>query len=157
MTSFLSTYENKIDKKGRVSVPAPFRTALKNQIFKGVIAFPSLAVPAVESFGRDMLEDMNRRRLDQTLEGGDFERALIGEQAGSVVETIMSLVTEMPFDSEGRIVLPASLIDHAGITDRASFVGRGNRFQIWAPARFAEHQQQELAVLRARLQAERGT
>ena len=38
---FLSTYENNIDKKGRVSVPASFRSHLSNLGYNGVICYPS--------------------------------------------------------------------------------------------------------------------
>ena len=38
---FLSTYENKLDKKGRVSVPAGFRSHLSNLGYNGVICYPS--------------------------------------------------------------------------------------------------------------------
>ena len=38
---FLSTYENKLDKKGRVSVPASFRSHLSNLGYNGVICYPS--------------------------------------------------------------------------------------------------------------------
>lgn len=151
MTSFLSTFVNKVDRKGRISVPAPFRSALAEQSFQGIIAYPSLSDPAIEAFGRDVLEHMSRRRFDQTLEDGDFERALLGAEGDDAVETIMAMARELPFDGDGRIVLPAQLAESAGITDRAAFVGRGTRFQIWAPEAFEEHQQAALARLRARL------
>jgi len=63
----------------------------------------------------------------------------------------MSLANELPFDGEGRIILPARLAEQAGITDCATFVGRGTRFQIWAPDRYLEHQTAEIAALRTRL------
>ncbi len=157
MTSFLSTFVNRVDKKGRVSVPAPFRTALAGHSYQGVIAFPSMTAPAIEGFGRDVLEEMNRRRLDQSLDGGAFERMLLGDGETTAVDTIMALVSELPFDPEGRIVLPPQLVERAGITDRATFVGRGNRFQIWAPETFERHQADEIAALRARLTGARST
>lgn len=156
MTSFLSTYVNKVDRKGRVSVPAPFRAALSAQRFQGIIAYPSLAQPAIDAFGRDSLEEMNQKRFDQTLEGGDFASVLLGDGGDELVETVMAMAHELPFDGEGRIILPARLADHAGITEAAAFVGRGNRFQIWSPERFEESQQAAVARLRARL-AERGS
>ena len=151
MTSFISTYENKVDKKGRVSVPAAYRSALGSEVYQGVIAYPSLTDPAIEGFGRGTLEELNRRRFDQSLEGGDFAQTLVGQSDDGLVETIMSLANELPFDGEGRIILPARLAEHAGITDRATFVGRGTRFQIWAPDRHLVHQAAEIATLRARL------
>ena len=150
MTSFLSTFENKVDRKGRVSVPAPFRTALAGESFQGIIAYPSMADrAAIDAFGRSVLEELNRRRFDRTMQDGNFEAALLG--GDSVVDTIMALAHELPFDSEGRIVLPASLAEPAGISDRATFVGRGSRFQIWAPEAYARHEKAAVEALRARV------
>ena len=147
MTTFLSTYLNKVDRKSRVSIPAPFRAVLAANSF---LAYGSLTDPSIEAFGRDSLDQVNRRRFEKGVAEGEFERLLLGGGDG-VIETIMALVSEITFDGEGRVVLPKSLIDHAGIGDSAVFVGRGNRFQIWAPERFADHQRQAVAELRARL------
>lgn len=154
VTAFLSTFVNKVDRKGRVSVPAPFRAALAGDPYQGIIVYPSLTDAALDGFGRSMLEELNRRRLDKTMADGDFEQALLG--GDSVVDTIMALAHELPFDGEGRIVLPDSLAAAARITDRATFVGRGSRFQIWSPGAFEEHQRDALAALRARLGNGRG-
>ena len=54
----------------------------------------------------------------------------------------------LAFDVAGRIVIPADLLAHAGITDRAVFVGRGNSFQIWNPAAFRAAQDAALGRLR---------
>ena len=45
-------------------------------------------------------------------------------------------------DGEGRIVLPQNLVDHAGIDESATFVGRGRTFQIWQPGKFEDFQGQ---------------
>ncbi len=55
----------------------------------------------------------------------------------------------LAFDVAGRIVVPADMLRHAGITDRAVFVGRGNSFQIWEPAAFRAAQERSLRNLRA--------
>ena len=157
MTAFLSTYLNKVDRKGRVSVPAAYRGTLAGDGFQGIIAYPSMTEPAIEAFGRDLLEQMSRRRTDQSIEGGEFERLLLGGGDDGLVETIMALVRELPFDGEGRVILPPPLTDHAGITDHAMFVGRGNRFQIWEPDAFEAHQARALDRLRDRLGREGAT
>ena len=156
MTSFLSTFVNKVDRKGRVSVPAPFRAALAGQSFQGIVAYPSLTDPAIDAIGRDLLDRMIGRRFDRTLEDGDFERVLLGGGDDRVVETVLAMVSELPFDGEGRIVLPKSLAEIAGIADHAAFVGRGTRFQIWAPEAFERHQAAAIGSLRSRF-ADDGT
>ena len=150
MTSFLSTFVNKIDSKGRVSVPAPFRASLTTESFQGIIAYPSLAEPAIDAFGLSMLEQLNRRVLDKNLEDGEFEKTLLG-RPDSIVETIMALAHELPFDGQGRVILPTTLIDVAGLDSQVAFVGRGNRFQIWNPSKFDEKQNEAVAKIKENL------
>ena len=140
---------NKVDRKGRVSVPAQFRAALSDAPYQGVIAYPSLKDPAIDVFGRGMLEELNERRLDKTMSDGEFERALLGTD--NIIDTVMAMAYELPFDGEGRILLPDTLAKEAGISDRATFVGRGTRFQIWAPDNFNTNHQNAITDLRAKL------
>ena len=125
MPLFLSTYVNKVDKKGRVSVPARYRAALAAESFNSVIVFPSYAHRAIEACGIDFMQ-----RLQQRL--GDFDP--FSEVRDDLASSIMSDSVELGFDGEGRIVLPEALMSHAGITEQAAFVGQGDRFQIWEPA-----------------------
>jgi MraZ protein len=134
---FLSTYVNKVDRKGRVSVPATFRAALADQRFPGIVAFPSYKYPALDGNGIERMEELIAR-LDTLEEFSDEHENLAALMFASS--------QRLPFDTEGRVVLPADLAEHAFITDNAAFVGLGKSFQIWEPGRFAEH----LANLRER-------
>src|SRR5581483_12278244 len=58
---FLSTFVNKVDRKGRVSVPATFREALAGQAFNGIVAYRSFKLPSVEASGIDRMEEMSAR------------------------------------------------------------------------------------------------
>lgn len=131
MALFLSTFVNKVDRKGRVSVPATFRTVLSQQSFSGVVAFPSLVYAAVEGSGIDRFEQLAEGIDDLNPfsdEHDDFSKAIFGK------------AHQLPFDGEGRIIIPENLLAHAGITERAAFVGQGRRFQIWEPSSFAKHE-----------------
>jgi MraZ protein len=134
---FLSTYVNKVDRKGRVSVPATFRAALADQRFPGIVAFPSYKYPALDANGIERMEELIAR-LDV------FEE--LSDEHENLSVLMFASSQRLPFDTEGRIVLPADLAEHAAITDSAAFVGLGKSFQIWEPGRFAEH----LATLRER-------
>jgi MraZ protein len=129
---FLSTFVNKVDRKGRVSVPASFRLALTGQNFNGIIAFRSFKLPALEASGVDRMEELSAR-IDQLAEFSEDRDAL---------SSILADAEQLPFDGEGRIVLPEGLCQHAGITEAAAFVGRGRTFQVWEPQRFQTHQQE---------------
>lgn len=130
MALFLSTYVNKVDRKGRVSVPASFRAALAGQSFAGIIAFRSFKTAAIEGSGIDRIEEMSARldALEQFSE--DYES----------LASIFADAQQLPFDGEGRVVLPEELVAHAEITDSAAFVGLGRTFQIWEPEAHKRHQ-----------------
>jgi MraZ protein len=128
---FLSTFVNKVDRKGRVSVPATFRTALAGQTFNGIIAFRSFKLPALEASGIDRMEEMSAR-IDALPEFSEERDALA---------SLFADAQQLAFDGEGRIVLPEALCQHCGISEAAAFVGLGKTFQIWEPQTFDKHQQ----------------
>ncbi len=127
MALFLSTFLNRIDRKGRVSVPASFRAALAGQAFQGVVLFRSSSHACLEGFGMSLMEEMSGR-LDAfdlfSAEQDDLATAIFGD------------AMQLPFDGEGRIVLPPALIEFSGLGEQAAFVGLGRKFQIWDPATF---------------------
>lgn len=124
MTLFVGTVVNKVDKKGRVSVPASFRAALLGQSFNGIVAFPSFKHPALECCGIDFAERMSLSLYDIDT---------FSDQQDDLAATIFAEAHQLPFDSEGRILLSPALLEHAGIGELAAFVGQGPRFQIWEP------------------------
>lgn len=131
MALFLSTFINKLDKKGRVSVPAPFRQRLLGQSFQGIVAFASLHLPTIEGMGIERVE-----QLSASMDAFDP----FGRTEEDLTAALFSDVHMLPFDGDGRILLPRILLDHARISDAVAFVGRGPTFRIWHPDLFASHQ-----------------
>ena len=124
---FLSTYENKIDKKGRVSVPASFRSYLSNLGYNGVICYPSFNNQSIEAWPQDRIE-----KISNTIDTlNPFE-----EKRDFFATSILSESINLQFDSEGRISLSAKLLKHAKIKKDMIFVGQGKTFQIWEPTIF---------------------
>ena len=124
---FLSSYENKIDKKGRVSVPATFRSHLSSMGYNGFISYPSFNHAALEACSQDRIE-----RLSQTIDSlNPFE-----EKRDFFATSILSESENLQFDTEGRVSLSKKLLDHANIKYNVLFVGLGKTFQIWSPKIF---------------------
>ena len=124
---FLSTYENKLDKKGRVSVPASFRSYLSNLGYNGVICYPSFNNQCVEAWPQDRIEKISNA-IDSL---NPFE-----EKKDYFATSILSESINLQFDSEGRILLTLKLLKHAKIKKSMLFVGQGKTFQIWEPTIF---------------------
>ena len=124
---FLSTHENRIDKKGRVSVPASFRSHLSNLGYNGVICYPSFNNQSIEACSQDRIEKLSTS-IDSL---SPFE-----EKRDYFATSILSESINLQFDSEGRISLSEKLLKHAKIKSSMLFVGQGQTFQIWEPIAF---------------------
>jgi len=124
---FLSSFENKLDKKGRVSVPATFRSHLSSMGYSGFISYPSFNHTALEACSQDRIEKLSAS-IDSL---SPFE-----EKRDFFATSILSESVDLQFDSEGRISLSAKLLKHAKIKNSMLFVGQGQTFQIWEPAAF---------------------
>src|ERR1700739_890836 len=101
---FLSTFVNKVDRKGRVSVPATFRAAVADQSFPGIVIFPSFRYEALDAGGT--------RRVGERL-----KRPEEFSEEHENLAMLFAASKPLPFDTEGRIVLPENLAQYAHITD----------------------------------------
>jgi MraZ protein len=128
MPLLVGQHTNRIDRKGRVSVPKQFRDFYQGKGgFPGIYVYPSPKLAAVEACDEQFME-----RVAASLD--DLE--LFSEEQNDLAIVVLGSAHALPFDPEGRVVLPADLVDHAGLDGEATFVGRGNTFQIWNPATY---------------------
>ena len=124
---FLSSYENKLDKKGRVSVPASFRSHLSSLGYNGFVTYPSFNHDALEACSQDRIE-----RLSSTIDSlNPFE-----EKRDFFATSVLSESISLQFDSEGRVLISEKLLSHAKVKNNILFVGLGKTFQIWEPKTF---------------------
>lgn len=140
MQPFVSTVINKLDAKGRVSVPAPFRQILAAQDTLGIYCFPSFSAPAIEAFGTALIAEV-QARLDSL-------DPFFSEQHDARAQAILAASQFLAFDDEGRVVLPEAFIAHAHIEERVAFIGLGRKFQLWDPERFAPIERMRLELAR---------
>jgi MraZ protein len=129
MERFVSTYINKIDAKWRVSVPASFRAVLERDglVDGGIYCYPSLDAPALDAGGKSLAAN-----IDRILEGlPDYS-----DERDELSVALYGDVVTLSIDQDGRIVLPEALRAHAGLATHVAFVGLGQKFQMWEPARF---------------------
>ena len=128
MSHFLGTHQNRLDAKGRVSIPAPFRAHLRNGSDGGpasAILRPSHKHPCIEAWPEAAF---------QTLAGPLDRLDMFSEDQDDLMMALYADATRVEADKEGRIVLPESLVQHAGLSDNVVFMGLGRTFQIWEPA-----------------------
>lgn len=141
MALFLSTYTNKLDKKGRVSIPAPFRSVLSAENFNGVIVYPSFVYECVEACGMNRIE-----KLSESIDSMDP----FSDERDAFAATILGGSVQLQFDDGGRVLLPSQLIEQAGLSDAAVFIGKGQTFEIWSPERFKEYSEKARDMAKAK-------
>jgi MraZ protein len=130
MDRFVSNFTNRLDAKGRVSIPASFRAVLARDGYEGLCVLPSLDAPALDAGGNALLSE-----IDRLLEGF----APYSEERDAISTALLGTSEILKADAEGRVVLTDSLKSYAGIADQVTFVGHGHKFQIWEPDTFRAH------------------
>jgi MraZ protein len=132
---FLGAHQVSIDAKGRASIPAAFRAALKGDQ-PLIYVWPSHRGPFLEGGDQALLE-----KRQAALEGMDAFAAARADLEYAIFAEVRALA----FDETGRVSLPEDLRAHAGLNGKAAFAGLADRFEIWAPEQ-----------LTARIEAARG-
>ena len=133
---FMDTVFNKVDSKGRVSLPADYRAIVK-ELGSEIVCYRSLVSPCVEGCTEDLLEKL----ASEIEDSNDF----FSQTQDDLTNLIFGDAKRFTFDSTGRIVLTDKLLKHASIKETAVFVGKGRKFQIWSP----ENWEKEEARIRA--------
>lgn len=131
MSRFLSHVTNRIDAKGRVSVPAAFRAVLAARDIQELYCFQDFAFPAISVGGPELLEAYEKKIAAQdpfSLEAGQMSLLIHG---GGVF---------IRLDQEGRFMVTDFIRDFTGIGSEITFVGRSDHFQLWQPEAFHEAQ-----------------
>src|SRR2546425_2529250 len=117
MDRFVSHYTLRLDAKGRVSIPAPFRAVLARDGFDGLYCYPALDRPALDAGGNALLaeiESLIARFAPYSEEREQFSAALYSPSE------------ILKVDGEGRVILSEPLKSHAGITDAVAFARLGH-------------------------------
>ncbi len=131
MALFLSTYLNKIDKKGRVSIPSQFRSILSANGDNSVVIYKSVINNCIECCSMQRIESIYSmiEKLDP-----------LSEEYDSLTTSILGASTQLTFDKEeGRVVVPKNLIQEIGVDENIVFVGKGHIFEMWNPENFDEY------------------
>jgi len=130
MALFLSTFINKIDAKGRVSVPSQFRASLINESFSGMVIY--------ESFVNECIEGCDIERIKKLSESID-NLDPFSEERDAFATAVLGGSTQISIDGDGRALLPSDLLRKVKIKNELVFVGKGSTFEIWEPKKFATY------------------
>ncbi len=121
MDLFISTFDVKIDDKGRVSVPSHYRALIERK--GGVIV-------GYQSFLNECIEVCTQARMikmSQYIEALD----IFSNERDILSTAVLASSEQFIIDAKGRITLPQQFREYAALKDDAYFVGKGSTFEIW--------------------------
>ena len=114
---FLGEYQHSIDEKGRLAVPAQFRSALKRG--------------AVITRGLDRCLFVFQKESWQGLAKKLVSLSLARANSRAFNRLIFSGAIAVDFDAQGRMLVPDYLREYAGLKKQAIITGLYNRLEIW--------------------------
>lgn len=125
MRQFFGNHVNRIDSKGRVSIPASFRASLRDAEGNTALILRPAAKPFIEGWPVDLFQGMASK---------DGEIDPFDEVQQKRMIRFFAKADTPQVDKEGRMGLPEKFVRHANITTDVMFIGLGRWFQIWEPA-----------------------
>lgn len=144
MTQFVGTHFGKLDRKGRISVPAAFRAELEAAATSHLVFRISHQHPCIEARSRAVFQHM----LESILSLAHFSEERDDLEAGLIADSTM-----LRIDGDGRLVLPEEMVGEIGLAENVAFLGKGDRFEIWD----AEKAKAHVAEAKARVREKRLT
>jgi MraZ protein len=114
---FLGEYQHTLDAKGRVSLPAKFRLQMTGKVVVAKGIDKNLYIYEADEYEKFVDELTARNEFNANV------RKLRAFFTGGAHETDL--------DSAGRVSVPQTLRDHAGLGKEVSVIGNGTRIEIW--------------------------
>jgi MraZ protein len=124
---FNGSYTHSVDAKGRVAIPVRFRLQLE----EGAV-LTNWIDGCAAIFPRSEFEEFARKVKDLPL---------ADERARSFALFVFRSAFDIETDAQGRVVLPASVREWAGLASEVVVVGHFDHLEIWDPQRLAKAQQ----------------
>lgn len=139
---FSGVLVNGVDAKGRVSVPHAFRMTSDQRLAEKGVADKAIRIGRHARW--NCLEVLDAAEVAEVSAMIDRRAADRAEKTGEFFDDVReelrfekwSELTEVSYDSAGRMVLPAALREEVGISEDAVFVGGETIFYIWSPEAF---------------------
>jgi MraZ protein len=123
---FLGEYQHALDAKGRVILPAEFREPLASGAVLTKVLDGCLGV-----YSREGFEQMAERVRDSARRGPVERRA---------ARSWFSAARPFTPDKQGRVAIPQTLREYAGLERDVMVLGVDNRIELWNPGKWREHE-----------------
>ncbi|RMG78948.1 MAG: division/cell wall cluster transcriptional repressor MraZ [Bacteroidetes bacterium] len=137
MLSILGEYDCKVDAKGRFMFPNGLKKQLGDKVLeKGFVVNRNLHQPCLVIYTADEWEKLSNKlsKLNRLIKKNDV-----------FVRRVMGGATPVELDGSGRMLLPKSLIDYAGISKEIKVVGSGNVIEVWDKSKLEDVMKEDVS------------
>jgi MraZ protein len=123
---FVGAYEHSVDDKNRLTLPAKMRDAFAG----GVVVARGL---------EDCLVIYTREGWDEFVAAHLGGLNPFSREARQMSRFIFAGASETELDRQGRVMLPASLVEHAGLEREVVVAGVRDHVEIWDRTTWRKH------------------
>jgi MraZ protein len=120
---FFGTYRNSIDDKGRCMIPAKLRRELGDECMVTLGLKKTIYIYTKESYTKFLKEHVDNRPLED-------------EDALALQDFFTNNAVDCALDRQGRVNIPASFLEYAGIEKDTVTAGSGDHITIWSRERY---------------------
>lgn len=131
MVDLIGEYRHKIDAKGRLALPASFRKVLSKDLY--VVNVPA-DDPAEQCLYVFELEDLNDWITSFFVADGGYNPR--NKKHVLLRRNLKALAKDTEIDGSGRITIPASIREKAGLEKEVAIIGNTGYFEIWDAKRW---------------------
>lgn len=148
--AFRSEILIKLDKKGRVQMPAAFRDELPADDRNAFVLYHSPNLPGVvNGNSRNGFDAMLDRLRTEVLGPKGSIKVALDDEAFDPAGYLSASARTIALEPDGRFSLPGEFADAIGVADGVILAGKGEKFQLWNPARWQARKDADRAKMAA--------
>ena len=123
----LGNFEPNLMDKGRIALPKKIREELGSSRLVLTVGFED----CIFGFSEKIWDEVTKMELGRPLFSDKVGRDLRRKMCAEAVN--------IELDSQGRFIIPGSMLEYAGITNQLVIIGAGDHFEIWGKEKWEEY------------------
>jgi MraZ protein len=131
---FTGIFQHQLDAKGRTALPARFRDVLSGQGTDKLIITSDFRDPCLQAYAPAQWDVFARKVAAQPQLRADVRK---------LMHVMVAPALDCPFDKVGRILIPPSLREFAGLGEEVVWIGQLERIELWSPAAWKQKSEQD--------------
>ncbi len=123
----VGTHNNVLDEKGRLAVPAKFKTKLGSDV---VVRLYNVDCACLQIYSTSTLEDIIEKEIGDNM--NEFH-------IRNITSKYLNGTTQAKIDPQGRLLLPKEKLELLGIEKEVVVTGCFNHIEVWLPQAHQEY------------------